>query len=91
MDELENRILSFFFLFGTPQESVFVTNARHSECLERALKLVQNTHKGLDENLPLEFIVQDLKEALQAVGEVVGEVYTEDLLGVIFSKFCIGK
>ena len=55
-----------------------------AERLRAALESAQ-THAGL------EFIALDLREALDQLGEVVGEVITDDLLDVIFSQFCIGK
>jgi len=91
LDQLENRLLSFLDEGHIPGESLLITNARHSECLRRALQAIRKVKKGLKGNLSLEFVADDLKLALDAIGEVVGEVYTEDLLGVIFSKFCIGK
>ncbi len=90
LDKLEKAIADFLS-DGTPQESALVTNVRHGEALERALQDMQKSALGFKEQVSLEFIAEDLKEALGAIGEVVGEVYTEDLLGVIFSRFCIGK
>jgi len=90
LDKLEKAVEAFLS-DGTPHESALVTNVRHGEALERALQALQKSTLGFKEHVSLEFIAEDLKEALGAIGEVVGEVYTEDLLGVIFSRFCIGK
>ena len=72
-------------------EGSFVTNVRHEEALSRSLKAVQTAVGALSRQLPPEVVAVDLREALEGLGEVVGEVFTEDLLDKIFSQFCIGK
>jgi tRNA modification GTPase len=66
-------------------------NARHQSCLERALGYLQAARSAFDQNLSPEFIAEELRAALDAVGEVAGKADTEELLGVIFGRFCIGK
>jgi tRNA modification GTPase len=66
-------------------------NARHQTCLERALGFLQAAREAFDQSLSPEFIAEDLRAALDAVGEVAGKADTEELLGVIFGRFCIGK
>jgi tRNA modification GTPase len=66
-------------------------NARHQSCLERALGFLQAARGAFDQNLSPEFIAEELRAALDAVGEVAGKADTEELLGVIFGRFCIGK
>lgn len=66
-------------------------NARHQDCLRRSLGFLEAASKGLTEGLPPEFVAEELRAALDASGEVVGKSNTEDLLGRIFSAFCIGK
>jgi tRNA modification GTPase len=69
-----------------------ITNARHRDCLERAERSLAACIDGLQaHSVPLSIIVVDLKESLSALDEIVGKTYTEDILGRIFSKFCIGK
>ncbi len=71
---------------------VIVSNARHHECLSLALAALQRVEAGLScDNLPVDLLAQDLREALTHLGEVTGEVTTSDVLKTIFSKFCIGK
>ena len=69
-----------------------VTNERHRDCLRRAQDslsaFIDMTHS---KQAPLAILVADLREALSALDEIVGKTYTEDILGRIFSKFCIGK
>ncbi len=66
-------------------------NARHKACLERAAKSLTAGLEQLDAGAAPEFVAMDLHDALDALGEVAGRTDTEDLLGVIFSRFCIGK
>ena len=66
-------------------------NARHQHCLQRARVSVQVATEALRAGQSPEFVALDLRQALDAVGEVVGGVDTEDILGRIFATFCIGK
>jgi tRNA modification GTPase len=66
-------------------------NARHQACLQRAKQLLAAGSRSLQDGKSPEFVSIELREALEAVGEVIGKVDTEDLLGKIFSEFCIGK
>lgn len=66
-------------------------NARHQDCLKRAAQFCEATRKAILEGVSPEFIAIDLRDALDAIGEVVGKADTEELLGKIFSTFCIGK
>ncbi len=66
-------------------------NARHQECLRRARGFAQAAHTALLDKLSPEFVAEELRAALEAVGEVAGRVDVEDLLGQIFASFCIGK
>jgi tRNA modification GTPase len=79
-------------LIETLVEDVVITNERHRDCLERAERSLAACIEGLQaRGIPLSIIVADLKDALTALDEIVGKTYTEDILGRIFSKFCIGK
>lgn len=66
-------------------------NARHQDCLRRALAALQAGRSQLAERQSPEFVAADLREALAAVGEIAGRVDTDEILGEIFSRFCIGK
>lgn len=66
-------------------------NARHQECLKRASSALHASIKMLQSGEPPEFIAVELRSALASVGEIVGEAGTEEILGKIFSSFCIGK
>ena len=66
-------------------------NARHKACLQQASRALENAVAQLSAGAAPEFVALDLREAMDAFGEVAGRTDTEDLLGVIFSRFCIGK
>lgn len=69
-----------------------VTNIRHYEALSRAATALRRVQDGLQvATLPPDLIAQDLREALYHLGEIVGEISTDEVLGNIFRKFCIGK
>jgi tRNA modification GTPase len=66
-------------------------NARHQACLQIVRQHALAAREGLVEGRPPEFVAEDLRGALGAVGEIVGKVDSEEILGKIFSTFCIGK
>lgn len=73
-------------------DETLVTNIRHYEALSRAATALGRVRDGLKvATLPPDLIAQDLREALYHLGEIVGEISTDEVLGNIFRKFCIGK
>lgn len=76
---------------GSTDETL-VTNVRHYEALVRAASALDRVRAGLHiATLPPDLIAQDLREALYHLGEIVGEISTDETLGNIFRNFCIGK
>ncbi len=76
---------------GSTDETL-VTNARHYEALVRAASALERVRAGLHiSTLPPDLIAQDLREALYHLGEIVGEISTDETLGNIFRNFCVGK
>ena len=72
-------------------DAVIVTNARHYEALIRAREALARAIDGLDNSLSGDLLGQDIRECLHWLGSITGEVTTDDILGEIFSHFCIGK
>lgn len=66
-------------------------NARHQDCLRKAQESLQQARETLASETGIEFAAIDLREALDSIGEIAGRVDTEEILGEIFSSFCIGK
>ena len=72
-------------------ESVILSSLRQKEALGQSLESLGRFKAGLKESLPLECLATDLRDAIQSLGEVTGETLSEEVLGRIFSRFCIGK
>ena len=66
-------------------------NARHQECLNRGKVALSAARDGLESQVGAEFAALDLRDALDAIGEVAGRVDTEEIFDAIFGAFCIGK
>ena len=76
--------------FDISQETI-VTNVRHVEALEKAAFSLQQAKDGLVTQLTGDFIAMDIRQAMFHLGSITGSISTDDLLGNIFAKFCIGK
>ncbi|MDD2577075.1 MAG: tRNA uridine-5-carboxymethylaminomethyl(34) synthesis GTPase MnmE [Bacteroidales bacterium] len=72
-------------------DKVFITNSRHYDSLTKVLESIEKIEKDFQNELPSDLIASDIRTALHHLGEITGEVTTEDILTNIFSKFCIGK
>ena len=68
-----------------------VTNARHAQALRAAADSLRAVSDGLDRALPSDLLAEDLRAALASLGTITGEITTDEVLGEIFSRFCIGK
>lgn len=68
-----------------------VSNSRHFEALNNAYTSIKEVEKGLEANVSTDLLAIDIRQALFHLGEITGEVTTDDLLGTIFANFCIGK
>ena len=75
----------------TDDNAVIVTNARHYHALTRAAEALTRATDGLESGLSGDLVSQDIRECLHYLGEITGEITTNDILGEIFSHFCIGK
>lgn len=72
-------------------EHLIVANIRHKKALSQLKDNLLNAVKGLEEGTSLEFIAFEIRSALEALGEMVGETASEEILNRIFEQFCIGK
>lgn len=73
------------------RNAVTISNARHYDALLRALKAIRHVEQGLQEQVSGEFLSMDLHDCLQALGEITGQITSQEVLNNIFTKFCIGK
>jgi tRNA modification GTPase len=92
MDVLKQRLVDLV-LNGQAAtgEGTLVTNARHFQALGKVAEALGVIRNGLDELLPGDLLALDIRVCLHHLGEITGEITTEDRLDYIFSKFCIGK
>ena len=72
-------------------EGAVISSVRHYEALTRALEAIQRVQQGLTNALSGEFLSMDLQDCLNALGEITGQITSQEVLNNIFSKFCIGK
>ena len=73
------------------QNEIVVSNARHYKALNEALQSIQQVAHGLENGLTTDLLTIDIRTALHSLGEITGEITTDDLLDNIFRNFCIGK
>ena len=91
IDELKEEILNKVNLGKINTDDVLVSNIRHLESLQKTSEALARVLENADNNVTSDFLSMDIKQALYYLGEITGEVTTDDLLENIFSKFCIGK
>jgi tRNA modification GTPase len=91
-DDLKNTILSIFNLSGNEErESCMLTDVRHRDSLRRCCLFLNTFSQCLDNEESPEFLSIHLRDSLSALGDITGETTPDEILNVIFSKFCIGK
>ena len=73
------------------RNAVTISNTRHYEALVRAQEAIQHVQNGLQMQISGEFLSMDLQDCLSALGEITGQITSQEVLNNIFSKFCIGK
>jgi tRNA modification GTPase len=71
--------------------STIVSNTRHLEALQNALSSILSVKEGLSAGLTSDLLTTDIRKALHHLGEITGEITTDEILGNIFGRFCIGK
>ncbi len=92
IEDLEDSIKDLFYSGRLNLESdTIVTNIRHKNQLEKALKNINSAREDLIGNIPLDCIEVDLKNAWEDLGEISGDTIGEDILDKIFADFCLGK
>ncbi|MCG8385318.1 MAG: 50S ribosome-binding GTPase, partial [Cytophagales bacterium] len=91
LEALKDRVLEVVHLDNFKTGDTIVTNIRHYDNLLKTQNALQDVLNGLDNNITGDFLAMDIRQALHYLGEITGEITTDDLLANIFSKFCIGK
>ena len=91
IEALRDLIVKNAALPDVENDAIIVTNARHYQALTRARDAIARAIDGLDNGLSGDLLDQDIRECLHWLGEITGEITTDNILGEIFSHFCIGK
>lgn len=92
LDSLKESLYEAAGIHANERElAVAISSARHYEALVRAREAIIRVQQGMQDSLSGELLDLDLQDCLSAIGEITGEITNEEVLGNIFSKFCIGK
>jgi tRNA modification GTPase len=91
IEELKSEILRKVNLHSINTDDVLISNIRHLEALQKTEESLNRVLVNIDNPITSDFLASDIKQALYYLGEITGQVTTDDLLETIFSKFCIGK
>ena len=91
MEDFKNEIYELFTNQNLDYQGVIISNLRHYEALGNANKELVKVKTGLDNKTSGDFLAMDIRQALQHIGTITGEVSSDELLGNIFANFCIGK
>lgn len=91
LSQLKDKIVSFFQIKEIKQGDVVVTNMRHYQNLIQTNDALDRVLHGMDHGITGDFLAMDIRQALHYLGEITGQITSDDLLANIFSKFCIGK
>lgn len=91
LDELKKILINQIITTKINENQVIVTNARHVEALKKTLEAITDAEIGLKNGISGDLVAIDLRQALYHLGSITGQVVADDILGFIFSNFCIGK
>jgi len=91
LEELKAQLLERLRLGRIQSGDVLLTNSRHYQALQKSLVSVEAVEEGMDADISSDLLAIDIRQALHHLGEITGSISTDDLLGQIFSSFCIGK
>ena len=91
IQELKDKLLSFFQITTVKSGDVLVTSLRHYQNLLQTHQSLDRVLNGMSEGITGDFLAMDIRQSLHYLGEITGQITTDDLLDNIFSKFCIGK
>ena len=91
LDTLTSALLNAAHLRDFSNTDTVVSNLRHYEALSQAHQALDRVNEGIKDQLTTDLLAQDIREALHYLGEITGEITTDEILGNIFRNFCIGK
>ncbi|MBN9337051.1 MAG: tRNA uridine-5-carboxymethylaminomethyl(34) synthesis GTPase MnmE, partial [Chryseobacterium sp.] len=91
IQDLKNELSSYVEHLKSEEGNVVITNQRHYEALQKSLNSVKQVDDAVSSQITTELLAYELRNALEYLGEISGEFSNDEVLGNIFSKFCIGK
>jgi tRNA modification GTPase len=91
IDQLDQALIKASKLGNLEKDAVIISNIRHFEALSLTAENLVRISEGLASDLPSDLLAQDLRQAIHYLGEITGEITTDEVLGNIFKNFCIGK
>ena len=91
IQDLKNELSSYIEYLKSEEGNVVITNQRHYEALRKSLNSVKQVDEAVSSQITTELLAYELRNALEYLGEISGEFSNDEVLGHIFSKFCIGK
>ncbi|MFV0305604.1 MAG: tRNA uridine-5-carboxymethylaminomethyl(34) synthesis GTPase MnmE [Moheibacter sp.] len=91
IDAIKQILIEYIESLKSEENNVVITNQRHFEALQKSLDAVNRVEEAVSQNIYTELLAFELRSALDHLGEISGEFTNDEVLGNIFSKFCIGK
>lgn len=91
ISDLENKLVEAANIPQIGEQDVIITNIRHYEALQNSLTSIRRVINGIHNGLSGDFLSQDIRECMHYLGEITGQISTDEILANIFSQFCIGK
>lgn len=89
--DLQNKLVEAANIPQIGEQDVIITNMRHYQALRNAQASIHRVVDGLNADISSDFLAQDIRECMHYLGEITGQISTDEILVNIFSKFCIGK
>ena len=91
IDRLQKMLIDKMNLNKIDSDAVIVNNVRHYEALTRAGEAIMRVTEGLESGISGDLLSLDIRDCMHYLGEITGQISTDEILNNIFGKFCIGK
>jgi tRNA modification GTPase len=91
IEELKQKLVELITGDFNMANETIVSNVRHFDALKRTATSLEKAKFDLENDITADFVAMDIRQAMYDLGTITGDISTDDLLGNIFAKFCIGK
>jgi tRNA modification GTPase len=91
LEQLTSRLKDIYDIHRIGESDVIISNTRHYEALTQASEAIARVDDGLNSNISGDFLAMDIRQVMHYIGEITGQISTNEILGNIFKNFCIGK